>query len=127
MAHWRPICCSRHPQPARADHWRERANPAEVLGSQRMQQFVQQLRGEADILIFDTLPLLAVTDAQIVGHLADGALPVINSQKTAVGAVTACCRGWRKSTCQLWGPCSGSRRHSSVEGARRLETLPAND
>ena len=62
-------------------------NPAEVLGSQRMRQLVQQLRAEADFLIFDTPPLLAVTDAQIVGHLVDGALLVINSQKTSAGAV----------------------------------------
>ena len=62
-------------------------NPAEVLGSQRMRQLFEQLRGEADFVIFDTPPLLAVTDAQIVGHLVDGALLVINSQKTSAGAV----------------------------------------
>lgn len=62
-------------------------NPAEVLGSQRMRDLVKQMRAEADILIFDTPPLLAVTDAQIVGHLVDGALVVINSQKTGAGAV----------------------------------------
>jgi non-specific protein-tyrosine kinase len=62
-------------------------NPAEVLGSQRMHQLVEQLHAEADILIFDTPPLLAVTDAQVVGHLVDGALLVINSQKTPAGAI----------------------------------------
>ena len=62
-------------------------NPAEILGSQRMRQLVEQLHAEADFIIFDTPPLLAVTDAQIVGHLADGALLVINSQKTSAGAV----------------------------------------
>ncbi len=62
-------------------------NPAEVLGSQRMRQLVEQLHAEADILIFDTPPLLAVTDAQVVGHLVDGALLVINSQKTPAGAI----------------------------------------
>jgi non-specific protein-tyrosine kinase len=62
-------------------------NPAEVLGSQRMQQLVKELNGVADILIFDTPPLLAVTDAQVVGHLVDGALLAINSQKTPAGAV----------------------------------------
>lgn len=62
-------------------------NPAEVLGSQRMRQLFEQLRADADFVIFDTPPLLAVTDAQIVGHLVDGALLVINSQKTSAGAV----------------------------------------
>ena len=62
-------------------------NPAEVLGSQRMRQLFEQLRAEADFIIFDTPPLLAVTDAQVVGHLVDGALLVINSQKTSAGAV----------------------------------------
>jgi non-specific protein-tyrosine kinase len=62
-------------------------NPADVLGSQRMRQLVEQLRGEADLLIFDTPPLLPVTDAQVVGRLVDGALLVINSQRTPAGAV----------------------------------------
>jgi non-specific protein-tyrosine kinase len=62
-------------------------NPAEVLGSQRMHQLVEQLHAEADILIFDTPPLLAVTDAQVVGHLVDGALLIINSQKTPAGGI----------------------------------------
>ncbi len=62
-------------------------NPADVLGSQRMRQLFDQLRAEADFLIFDTPPLLAVTDAQIVGRLVDGALLVVNSQKTSAGAV----------------------------------------
>ena len=44
-------------------------------------------RAEADFLIFDTPPLLAVTDAQIAGRLVDGALLVVNSQKTSAGAV----------------------------------------
>ena len=37
--------------------------------------------------LFDTPPLLAVTDAQVVGRLVDGALLVVNSRKTAAGAV----------------------------------------
>jgi non-specific protein-tyrosine kinase len=62
-------------------------NPAEVLGSQRMRQLAEQLRAQADIVIYDTPPLLPVTDAQVVGRLADAALLVIDSAKTAAGTV----------------------------------------
>lgn len=62
-------------------------NPAELLGSQRMRQLMQQLAEQVDIILYDTPPLLAVTDAQVIGHLADGALLVINTHKTAGAAV----------------------------------------
>lgn len=62
-------------------------NPSEVLGSQRMRQLAADLQADADILIFDTPPLLAVTDAAVVGRLADGALLVVDSRKTPAGAV----------------------------------------
>ncbi len=62
-------------------------NPAEILGSKRMRQLVDELHRHADLVIFDSPPLMAVTDAQIVGRLADGVVLVIDTQKTSGGAV----------------------------------------
>ena len=62
-------------------------NPAELLNSKRMADFIDQLRAEVDIVIFDTPPLLAVTDAQIMGRMVDGTILVIDTQKTSGGAV----------------------------------------
>ncbi|MBK8986049.1 MAG: polysaccharide biosynthesis tyrosine autokinase [Chloroflexi bacterium] len=57
-------------------------NPAELLSSQRMVQLIQQLQQEADIVIFDTPPVLTVTDASILGALVSGCLLVIDTGKT---------------------------------------------
>jgi capsular exopolysaccharide synthesis family protein len=62
-------------------------NPAEVLGSHRFQQLMAQLGEQSDIIIYDTPPLLAVTDAQVVGRVGDGVLLVINTQQTSGAAV----------------------------------------
>ena len=62
-------------------------NPSEVLSSKRMQQLVDDLKTQANIIIFDSPPLLAVTDAEIVGRYTDGLLLVVDTQKTTGAAV----------------------------------------
>ena len=62
-------------------------NPAEILGSKRMKQMVEELHQYADVIIFDTPPLMAVTDAQVVGRYTDGVIVVIDTQATSGGAV----------------------------------------
>ena len=62
-------------------------NPAEVLGSHRMQQLGERLLELADIVIYDTPPVLAVTDSQVMGRMVDGALLVVDTQKTSSAAV----------------------------------------
>ena len=57
-------------------------NPAELLGSNRMKQLLQELQQEADFLVVDAPPLLAVTDAQVLANTADGVLLVVNTEKT---------------------------------------------
>lgn len=53
-------------------------NPAEMLGSNRMSALISQLRESYDIILIDTPPLLAVTDAQIVASKCDGAILVVD-------------------------------------------------
>ncbi|MCA9875337.1 MAG: polysaccharide biosynthesis tyrosine autokinase [Anaerolineales bacterium] len=57
-------------------------NPAELLSSQRMNQLVQELQSEADIVIFDTPPVLTVADASILSALVTGCLVVVDTGKT---------------------------------------------
>ena len=58
-------------------------NPAELLGSRRMQEILSQLRHEADIIIIDSPPISAVSDALILTSLADAVLLVVKSGKTS--------------------------------------------
>jgi len=57
-------------------------NPAEVLGSQRMLDVIAALKNRADIVLFDAPPIVAVTDAAVLGTRVDGVLLVINAGHT---------------------------------------------
>ncbi|MFS1511119.1 CpsD/CapB family tyrosine-protein kinase [Chengkuizengella sp. SCS-71B] len=61
-------------------------NPAEMLGSNAMRQFVEEAKKKFDIVLFDSPPVLAVTDAQILGDLCDGVILVVESGGTEVEA-----------------------------------------
>ena len=57
-------------------------NPAELLGSQRMRGILDRLATDADLVIVDSPPLQAVTDAAILASITDGTLLVIDSGRT---------------------------------------------
>lgn len=61
-------------------------NPSELLGSKRMQAVLEQAKTLYDVVIFDTPPVLAVTDAQILANIVDGSLLVIRSNQTEYDA-----------------------------------------
>ncbi len=58
-------------------------NPAEILGSSLMRDLIDYLRNEADYVLFDAPPLLAVTDAAVLAAKLDGALLVLKAGKTS--------------------------------------------
>lgn len=57
--------------------------PADILGSRRMEQVIARLRKEADIILFDTPPVVAVTDAAVLATRVDGVLLVLQAHKTS--------------------------------------------
>lgn len=59
-------------------------NPAELLSSVSMETFLKQAVEQFDHVIFDTPPVLAVTDAQILANKCDGVILVVSSGKTEV-------------------------------------------
>ena len=57
-------------------------NPAELLSSQRMQEFVTDVRTrDFDFVIFDAPPVLPVTDATLLGAMSDGVLLCLRAGK----------------------------------------------
>ena len=54
-------------------------NPAELLGSAKMKNFIEELKESYDFIILDTPPIILVTDAQILAQYTDGCLLVISS------------------------------------------------
>jgi len=56
-------------------------NPSEMLASKRMTAMLEELKESFDVIIIDTPPALAVTDAQVVATKVDGVLIVIDYGK----------------------------------------------
>lgn len=57
-------------------------NPSELLGSQRMGQLLAHLNELADVVIFDSPPAVAVTDAAVLSNRVDGVVLVTQAGKT---------------------------------------------
>jgi non-specific protein-tyrosine kinase len=56
--------------------------PADLLGSQRMETLIERLQQEADMVLFDTPPVTAVTDAAVLATKLDGVLLVLKAGKS---------------------------------------------
>ncbi|MDQ6794913.1 MAG: polysaccharide biosynthesis tyrosine autokinase [Chloroflexota bacterium] len=59
------------------------ANPAELLGSQRMAVILQRILAEADLVILDTAPVGVVTDAALVAARTDSTLLVVSPDRSS--------------------------------------------
>lgn len=57
-------------------------NPSELLGSQRMSSVIDKLKTQADYVLFDSPPIIAVTDAAVLASKVDGVILVIRAGKT---------------------------------------------
>ncbi|MEA3377249.1 MAG: CpsD/CapB family tyrosine-protein kinase [Anaerolineae bacterium] len=57
-------------------------NPADVLGSSKMERVIGVLKERADVILFDAPPVVAVTDAAVLGTKVDGVLLVVAAGRT---------------------------------------------
>jgi capsular exopolysaccharide synthesis family protein len=62
-------------------------NPSELLGSERMSSVIRGLREQADVVIFDTPPIGAVTDAVVLAAQCDGVIMVVERGRTDVASI----------------------------------------
>ncbi len=56
--------------------------PADLLGSQRMDEVIERLLQEADVLLFDAPPVVGVTDAVVLAAKVDAVLLVVSAGET---------------------------------------------
>ncbi len=63
-------------------------NPAELLSSRAMAHFFKEVYEEYNMVIFDTPPVLAVTDAQVLANQCHGTILVVSSGTTEVDKAT---------------------------------------
>ena len=52
-------------------------NPAPLLGSQGLRERLEELRSKYELIVIDSPPIIAVTDALLLGKVTDGVLMVV--------------------------------------------------
>jgi capsular exopolysaccharide synthesis family protein len=57
-------------------------NPADLLGSKKMAEFIDQMKGAYDKIILDSPPISSVTDAVVLSKLMDGVVYVVHGGAT---------------------------------------------
>jgi capsular exopolysaccharide synthesis family protein len=57
-------------------------NPADILGSRKMERAIAAFKNRADIVLFDAPPVVSVTDAAVLGTKVDGVLLVVHTGRT---------------------------------------------
>jgi non-specific protein-tyrosine kinase len=78
-------------------------NPSELLGSQKMNTIIEALKMEVDIILIDTPPTNAVTDAAVLGSVVDGILLVMRPGITKQAAARQCVEQLRRVNAKILG------------------------
>jgi capsular exopolysaccharide synthesis family protein len=78
-------------------------NPAELLSSARMERIIALLKDQADLIVFDSPPLLGVADASALAARLDGVLLVVDSGRTRAGALQHAVEVLGRAHARLWG------------------------
>ncbi len=78
-------------------------NPAELLASNKFEEYLTEANKEYDAIIIDTPPILAVTDAKILMNIVDGVIFVARSEQTEVKHLEEVVRELKDSTNNLLG------------------------
>lgn len=63
------------------------ANPADVLGSDRMRSVLEQLRQTAPLIFIDTPPILAASDARVLAAQTDGVILVVDPDRSTLSDI----------------------------------------
>lgn len=79
-------------------------NPADVLGSRSMRDLLARLRETYDLIVLDSPPTMAVSDATVLATMADTTLFVVRWEKTARQAAT----GGLRSILEVGAPVAGA-------------------
>jgi len=78
-------------------------NPSELLESDKMLELIKDLRKKYDLILFDSPPLIAVTDAFVLLKYVDQFLLVVRAGKTEKGALNRVCTAVNDSQYSITG------------------------
>ena len=85
-------------------------NPAELLGSPRMAEFLSWARRGFDFTVLDTPPLTAVTDGAVLASAVDGAVFVVRAAHTTRAAASRAMRSLDEAGCTVLGTVLNDQR-----------------
>ena len=68
-----------------------------------MTQIIELLKEQADLVVFDSPPLLGVADASALAGRLDGVILVVDSGRTRAGALAHCAEVLTRAQATLWG------------------------
>jgi polysaccharide biosynthesis transport protein len=77
-------------------------NPAELLGSHKMDHILAEIANHADVIVLDSPPSI-VSDAQVLAAKADGVLMVVQPGKTHIGSARATCEQLERAGARVVG------------------------
>jgi capsular exopolysaccharide synthesis family protein len=63
-------------------------NPAEMLDSKEMRDFLNIVRDKYDLVIIDSPPIIAVADSEILSNMVDGTVLVVSADTTEIELMT---------------------------------------
>jgi len=78
-------------------------NPAELLGSQLMDEFLSRVTCQLDLVIIDAPPILPVTDSQLLANKVDGTVLVVRENVAQKSAVRGALNVLKQSHANLLG------------------------
>ncbi len=85
-------------------------NPAELIDSKRLSSFVEEVKQEYDIVIFDAPPVLSAADAAILGTKVDGVLLVYRVGVISRGLLKRSSTQLEQVNCNIIGVALNSMR-----------------
>ena len=78
-------------------------NPAELIDSKRLEEFIEEVKKEYDVIIFDSSPILSTADAAILGMKMDGVLLVYRVGSISKGLLKRTVSQLEQVQCNLMG------------------------
>ncbi len=109
-------------------------NPAELLNSPAMVEVMRELEAMADLVIFDTPPLLATSDSQLMSAKMDGVIFVMQMGSVARSGSVRAFELLKQANANLVGvvfnkvdKSSGAALYGSYSGHYALESIVAPD
>jgi len=86
-------------------------NPADLLGSPQMGRLIEKLGERADLVLFDSPPVLAVADASLLAAQTAGTILVVDAGETRRDAVRRAKEALEKAEARILGAVLNRERH----------------